>query len=138
MTNTYLIHAWCARPFISWIEIEARTPEEAVAKAKLQDAELLDAAEECNSGYPWAEFAVYDDNGNQLLHVPDDEALLHETAPAMRDTLRFVAQELAGFKPDYLRQIGLNVVLEQVEMALAIADNTATEPSAPAAEDDHE
>ena len=131
--NTYQIHAYCVRPFISWIEIAARTPEEAVAKARLQDAELLDAAEECNSGYPWDEFTVYDDNGNELLHVLDDEARLRDAAPKLRDALLYVAQELAGFKPDYLRQIGLNAVLEQVEMALAIADGTATDAFAPAA-----
>lgn len=67
-----------------------------------------------------------------------DLARLRDAAPKLHDTLRFVAQELAGFKPDYLRQLGLNVVLEQVEKALAIADNTAAEPSAPAAEDDHD
>lgn len=136
-TNTYLIHAWCVRPFISWIEIEAATPEEAVAKARLKDSNLLDAAEECNSGYPWSEFTAYDENGKELLHVLEDEARLHEAASTMRDTLRFVAQELAGFKPDFLRQLGLNVMLEQVEKALALADNTVTEASAAAAEDDH-
>jgi hypothetical protein len=138
MTNTYMVHAWCTRPFISWIEVEAGTPEEAVAKAGLQDAELLDAAEECNSGYPWNEFTVYDEDGKELLHVLDTEARLRDAAPAMRDTLLYVAQELAAFKPEYLRQIGLNVVLEQVEMALAIADGTATEAPAPAASVDQD
>ena len=137
MTKTYRIHAWCDRPFISWLEIKAATPEEAVAKARRQDAELLDAAEECNSGYPWSEFTAYDESGKQLLHVLDAEARLRDAAPVLRDTLLDVAQELAGFKPDYLRQIGLNVMLEQVEKTLAIEDNTATEPSAPAAGDHH-
>lgn len=56
----------------------------------------------------------------------------------MRDTLLYVAQELADFKPDFLRQIGLNVGLEQVEKALAIAENAATEASAPAAGANHD
>jgi hypothetical protein len=64
--------------------------------------------------------------------VLDPDARLRETAPAMRDTLLYVAQELAGFKPDYLRQIGLDVALEQVEKALAIADGTS------ATADDHD
>lgn len=137
-TYTYKIHAWCIRPFISWIEIKAGTPEEAVTKAKLQDAELFDAAEDCNGGYPWSEFTVYDKNGKQLLHVPDDDARLRDAAPKLRDTLRFVAQELAGFKPDYPRHIGLDVVLEQVEKALAIADNTGTETAAAAMNDNQD
>jgi hypothetical protein len=67
-----------------------------------------------------------------------DLARLRDAAPQLRDTLLYVAQELAGFKPDCLRQLGLSVLLEQVEKALAIADNTAAEASAPAAEDDHQ
>ena len=74
--------------------------------------------------YPWCEFTVYDENGKELLHVLDDEARLREAAPKLRDTLRFVAQEIAGFKPDYLRQIGLNVVLEHVEKALGSRHET--------------
>ena len=142
MTKTYQIHAWCVRPFITYLDpVEADTPEEAIAIARTQQEQLLDAAEECNyhvSEYPWDEFAAYDDNGNQLLRVLDESARLHEAAPVMRDTLLYVGQELAAFKPDYLRQIGLDVVLEQVEKALAITDNTATEISSPAAEDDYE
>jgi hypothetical protein len=138
MTKTYLIHAYCVRPFISWIEIEAATPQEALAEARRKDGELRDAAEECNSGYPWNEFTVFDQSGKQLLHILDEEARLRDAAPKLRDTLLYVAQELAGFKPDFLRNLGLNVVLEQVEKALAITDNTATEASAREAEDDHE
>jgi hypothetical protein len=138
MTKTYQIHAWCARPFISWIEIKAGTPEEAVAKARLQDAELLDAAEECNSGYPWNEFTVYTENGQELLQVLDAEASIRNAAPVLRDTLLYVAQELAAFKPDYLRQIGLDVALEKVEKPLAFADNTIVLASSPAAKDDQD
>src|SRR5690348_7200412 len=32
MANTYLIHAWCDRPFITYLdEVEAATPKEAIA-----------------------------------------------------------------------------------------------------------
>ena len=138
MTNTYLIHAWCVPPFISYLDsVEAETPEDAIAIAREQQAKLLDTAEECNNLYPWHEFAAYDDHGNELLHILDHEARLHEAAPKLRDTLLYVAQELAAFKPDYLRQIGLNVALEQVEKALAIADGTPA-PASAAAEDDQD
>ena len=139
MTNTYLIHAWCVRPFIAYLDpVEAETPEKAIALARQRPQKLLDMAEECNGQYPWDEFAAYDEQGNEMLRVLDPVACLREAAPAMRDTLLYVAQELAGFKPDYLRQIGLDVALEQVEKALAIADSTVTEATAPAAEDDHD
>jgi len=140
MTNTYLIHAWCVRPFIAYLDpVEAATPEEAIAIARQQKAVLLDAAEECNyhvSEYPWDEFAAYNEHGKELLRVLDDAARLRNAAPVMRDTLLYVAQELAAFKPDFLRNLGLDVALEQVEKALAIADNTVTEASAAVAEDD--
>jgi hypothetical protein len=136
MTNTYLIHAWCVRPFIAYLDpVEADSPEQAIAVARTQQDQLHDAAEECNGQYPWDEFAAYDEHGNEMLHVLDPNACLRDAAPAMRDTLLYVAQELAGFKPDYLRQIGLDVALEQVEKALAIADGTPA-PASAAAEDD--
>ena len=92
MTQSYLIHASCDRPFISWTEMQAATPEEAVAKARLKDSDLLDAAEECNGGYPWDQFTVYDENGKELLRVLDGEARTREAAPAqamLLDMLRY-------------------------------------------------
>ena len=138
MTKTYMINAWCLRPFIATIDINADTPQEAIAIVPRQLGTLLDTAEECDGNYAWDQFAAYDDNGHELLRVLDENARLHEAAPKLRDALRFAAQELARFKPDYLRQLGLDVVLEEVEKALAITDNTAAEPSAPAAENDHQ
>ena len=139
MTNTYLIHAWCVRPFMAHLDpVEATTPEDAIALARRQPAKLLDSAEECNGNYPWDEFAAYDEHGKELLHVLDDEARLRNAVPVMRDTLLYVAQELAAFKPDYLRQIGLDVALEQVEKALAIVDKPAAQASATAAEGDQD
>ena len=141
MTKTYLIHAWCSRPFITYLDpVEADSPDQAIAIARTQQEQLLDNAEECNyhvTGFPWDEFAAYDENGNELLHVLDAEARLREAAPAMRDTLLYAAQELSAFKPDFLRNLGLDVALEQVEKALALADS-AGQPAADAtATDNH-
>ncbi|HEY7330700.1 MAG TPA: hypothetical protein VH592_23875 [Gemmataceae bacterium] len=138
MTKTYMINAWCLRPFIATIDINADTPQEAIAIVRGQLGTLLDTAEECNGNYPWDQFAAYGDNGNELLRVLDESARLHEAAPKLRETLLYVAQELAGFKPDYLRQIGLNVALEQVEKALDLVDNPATQAFAKAAKDHHD
>jgi hypothetical protein len=122
MTTTYLIHAWCVRPFIAGVEVEANTPQQAIAAARRRQDQLLDTAEECNNTYPWDEFTAYDESGNELLHVRDDAARLREAAPSLREMLRYVAQVLADFKPDSLRQLGLAAALEQVETALALAD----------------
>ena len=139
MTKSYLIQAWCLRPFIAYLDpVEAATAEEAIAIARRQQAKLLDVAEECKGHYPWDEFAAYDEDGNELLHVLDPEANLRNVAPVLRDTLLYVAQELSAFKPDYLRQVGLNVALENVEKALAIADNTIVLASSPAAAEDNQ
>jgi hypothetical protein len=106
MTKTYLIHAYGVRPFISWLEIEAGTPEEAVAKARCQDTELLDAAEECNSGYPWSEFTVYDQSGKQLLRVLDAEARPRETAPALLEALKDLLGDLPSVQGGICRHCG--------------------------------
>lgn len=138
MTKTYLINAWCVRPFIAYLdEVEAATPEETIAIARRQPAKLLDAAEECGGEYPWDEFAVCDESGEELLRVLDPEARLRVAAPVMREALLYVAQVLADFRPDSLRQLGLDVALEEVEKALAIADNASPPAADATVEDDH-
>jgi hypothetical protein len=99
MTKTFLIHAWCLRPFITGIDVEAETPEQAIAKAREQQDKLLDAAEECNGGYAWDEFAAYDDSGNELLRVLDDQARLREAAPQLVEALI----DLLGDRPSVQR-----------------------------------
>jgi hypothetical protein len=137
MTKTYLIHAWCMRPFIAYLDpVEAATPEEAIAIARGHPKRLIDTAEECNGQYPWDEFAAYGENGNELLHVLDEGARLRDAAPRMQEALVYVAQTLADFKPDFLRQLGLDAALEQVEKALAVAEGSCTVPSSTA--DDRE
>jgi hypothetical protein len=126
MTNTYQVLARCIRPFTSWLEVEADSPEEALANARLEDSELIAAAEDSES-WPWDEYAIYDRRGTRLLHVLDDEAQLRNAAPELRETLVYVAHVLANFKPDSLRQLGLDAALEKVEKALAHSDN-ATRP----------
>jgi hypothetical protein len=87
MKQCYLIHAWCVRPFISGIEVEAETPKQAIAIARRQQDKLLDAAEECSRAYPWDEFIAYDESGNELLHDPDDAFRLRTAAPLLREVL---------------------------------------------------
>jgi hypothetical protein len=104
MTKTYMINAWCIRPFIATIDIKSETPEDAIAIVRRQLGTLLDTAEECNGEYPWDEFAAYDDNGNELLHVFDAEACLREAAPELLEALE--AQEMAEWDPEAARRKG--------------------------------
>jgi len=105
-TNTYRIHAGCVRSFISWIEINAATPEEAVAEARRKDLELLDATEDCNSGYPWSQFTVYDENGKEVLHVLDAEARLREAAPVLLESLKDLLGDLPSVQGGVCQHCG--------------------------------
>jgi len=95
MTTTYMIHAWCMRPFIAGFDVEAETPRDAIAIARLRWEQLLDTAEECASRYPWNEFAAYDEDGNELLRILDDEAQLRNAAPALLTALTACANYMA-------------------------------------------
>ena len=119
MTNTYLIRAWCVRPFIASIDpVEADTPEEAIAIARKQPAKLLDSAEECNSQYAWDEFAAFDEHGNELLHALDDKARLEDAAPALLDALLAIRAALQRH-PQWQRSM--------VEHLLDLADTAITQ-----------
>jgi hypothetical protein len=95
MTTTYMIHAWCMRPFIATIDIEADTPEEAIKKARTERQWLYDTAAECNGRYPWDEFAAHDEDGNELLHVRDDGACLRDAATDLLKALTACANYMS-------------------------------------------
>jgi len=119
--------------------IEAATPEDAARIAAERPTGETGVIDDCNGENLAALVDIDgDENYAQSRLIDFEPERLRKAAPAMRDTLLYVAGELGAFKPDYLRQIGLDVALEKVEKALAIADNTATEASAPAAEDEHD
>jgi hypothetical protein len=113
--KTYLIHAWCLRPFITTIDIDADTPAEAIAKARLATSELVDAAEECNRAYPWDEFAVYADDGSEILHCVEKPTPNSSQSDELIRTLDYVRATLK------LRHIE-EASDEEVDEALKIAD----------------
>ena len=95
MMTSYLIHAWCIRPFIAVLDIHADTPEDAITMARHQGHKLIETAEECDSRhYPWDEFAAFDSAGNELLHVLDEESRLREAAPDLRAALEYALEYL--------------------------------------------
>jgi hypothetical protein len=78
--KSYMVTAWCVRPFIGCIDVEAETPQAAVAKAMNRRDDLLDSAEECNPYYLWDEYSVCDEAGKEVLHVMTDDGKLREAA----------------------------------------------------------
>jgi len=114
----YFVTAWCDRPFYAQCDVDAATPQEALAKVRelIHDA----PAEECDQGYYWDEWRVdTDDADGVLLHL-DAPARIRDAAPQMRETLEYVALMLADFKPDFLRQLGLNVARDKAEAVLRL------------------
>lgn len=124
MTNSYLVHAWCDRPFITYLDpVEADTPEDAIAIARRQRRKLLDAAEECNGNYPWDEFAVYDEDGNELLHVLDDDARLEIAAPELLAACTSALKRMAEFYQDtFDSRMDNDPLVIQLRRALANAN----------------
>jgi hypothetical protein len=85
--NTYTVFAWCVRPFRGYAEVEAETPKEAIVTARGLHDDLIDTAEACShKDYPWDEFAVENENGEELVRVLDDEAQ-SETTGATPETV---------------------------------------------------
>ena len=122
----YLIHAWCDRPFITYLDpIEAASPAEAIAIARRQRKALHDAAEECNGDYPWDEFAAYDEQGNELLHVLDNEARLQIAAPALLEALIDLAEQADEDCPAEHRSRHFAAALEQAKAVIAEATGRA-------------
>ncbi len=117
MTNLYQIQARCVRSFASWIEIEAETPEEALAKARLEDSELTATAED-SEGWDWDEFAVCDQSGTTLLHMLDDDARLRGAAPALLAALEY-ALEFLKANDDGEKDVANRIVVASAAIAEA-------------------
>jgi hypothetical protein len=50
----YLVTAWCDRPFFARCEVDAETPQDALAKARQAINDV--PAKECDKGYYWDEW----------------------------------------------------------------------------------
>jgi hypothetical protein len=87
---------------------------------------------------PWAYFSdhIWHDD-DCLAHVlaphgqgtAEGNAALMIAAPKMYDALIYIAEMLSGLKPDFLRNIGLDVALEESLAALRVAESDATRRS---------
>lgn len=134
MTNSYLIHAWCVRPFIAYLDpVEASTPEEAIAIARRQPETLLNAAEDCNDDYLWEEFAAYDESGTELLRVVDEPARLRNAAPALLAACTAALTRIADFYRDtFDSRMDNDPLVVQLRQALAQAGAATLPPPQPA------
>lgn len=131
MTNTFSVYAWCDRPFIAYLdEVEAETPEEAIALARQQPEQLLDVAEECNGQYPWDEFAAFDGDGRELLRVLDAEARMRNAAPELLAACRMVVDRWErGDLAEAVRVCA--ALIEECSVQLARIPVTSVDPAAP-------
>ncbi|MFO0958254.1 MAG: hypothetical protein U0800_12645 [Isosphaeraceae bacterium] len=87
----YFLTAWCDRPFYAQCEVEANSPEEALAKAResIHDA----PAEECDGSYNWDEWRVdTDETVGVLLHL-DEPARLRTAARKLLAALQAIVEE---------------------------------------------
>lgn len=84
----YVITAWCDRPFFARCEVEAGTPEEALAQAR--DAIHEAPAAECDDAYPWDEWRVDTAETDALLIHRDSSARLRAAADNLLLACRLV------------------------------------------------
>ena len=94
MKKSHMVNAWCLRPFITSIDVEADSPEAAIEIARHKTADLLDAAEECSSAYPWDEFSVFDEGGKEILCVLDEPARVRNEASTLLSAAGIFASHL--------------------------------------------
>jgi hypothetical protein len=91
----YFVTAWCDRPFFAQCEVEAETPEKALALAReaIHDA----PAEECDDNYSWDEWRVDTAEADGLLLELDDSARLKASAPRLLASLLTCSNLLADY-----------------------------------------
>jgi hypothetical protein len=83
--TTYFVTAWCDRLFTAQCEVEAETPQEALAKARtaIDDA----PAEECDGGYQWDEWRIDTAEADGVLLHLDDSLRVRSAAPKLLEAL---------------------------------------------------
>ncbi len=87
-TTTYLVTAWCDRPFFARCEVDAESPHEALAKARQAVADA--PVEECDEGYYWDEWRVDTPEEDGVLRHLDAPARLRDAAASLLAACRMV------------------------------------------------
>lgn len=127
--QTYYVTAWCDRPFTAQVEVEAETPQEALALAReaIHDA----PAEECDQGYYWDEWRVDTEGAEGVLLHLEEQARLQAVGPkllaALLDALPYVEDVIAN--PDQLACFKRGVVqahAKAIRAAIAEAEGRAS------------
>jgi hypothetical protein len=86
----YFITAWCERPFYAQCEVEADTPQEAIARARALNPD--EPAEECIDDYIWDEWRVDTAETEGVLRQLDGLARLRASAIILLDACRMVVE----------------------------------------------
>jgi hypothetical protein len=118
----YFITAWCDRPFYAQCEVDANTPEEALAKAReaIHDA----PADACDDGYLWDEWRVDTAETDGVLLRLDGRAKLRAAAENLLLACRMVVERWENGN--------LAEAARACELAVAEAtDEPSTEPRKP-------
>jgi hypothetical protein len=92
--HRYHITAWCDRTFTTVFDVEAESPEQALAIARERAHD--EPAEECNDAYPWDTFSVADEHNIELLAWAEDEVTLRDAAGALLNACRLVLDRWEG------------------------------------------
>ncbi len=118
--------AWLAGPYRTRIEADTVLPR-VISWATSESGDIAAA----NYRYQVLEHH----HGETRSIMGEQNATSFQAAQVMREALRHVAHELSAFKPDYLRNLGLGMALEQVTKALDFADGIRPAPADATAED---
>jgi hypothetical protein len=95
----FSVTAWCEVPFYALCEVEAETPEEALAKAR----ELIpdEPAEPTDHDYCWDEWRVdspdTEGDADGLLLILDEPAKLRNAAAKLLEALRSLVEATSGY-----------------------------------------
>jgi hypothetical protein len=115
----FSVTAWCEVPFYAICDVEAETPEEALAKAR----ELIpdEPAEACDNDYCWDEWRVdspdTEGDADGLLLILDEPARLRNAAPKLLEALLAASDWIDA-------QVGVRRTEIQAQVRQAIAEAT--------------
>jgi hypothetical protein len=118
----FSVTAWCERPFYAQLEVEAETPQEALADARELIAD--EPAEVCDHDYSWDEWRVdspdTEGDAEGVLLILDEPARLRTAAPKLLEALLAAAEWI-----DAQHFVQRTLIQETIRQAIAEATGRA-------------
>jgi hypothetical protein len=126
--HLYHITAWCDRTFTTVFDVEAESPEQALAIAKERAHD--EPAEECNDDYPWDTFSVANEHDVELLAWAEKEVTLRKAAPKLLTALKDVLAAYCYWLPRYGDKEAVNsLMVKTASTAIAEAEAAGIVPA---------